>query len=707
MANPSIITVAGRNKEALQQSQNLPVTFTDIALGTGDRYPGGGETALQDEVYRGAITGSGTDANAPNVYWFDLYVPASVPTMQVREMGLFDEDGILYAITRFPSPAVHFGPGSAGSSDNTYRINVVVADTANINVTVSPIHALTSDRQVLTDKGLAGGGDLSTDRTIVTDWSNLTGNSALAINDLLNIRQKIGVGGEGQTKVTLSALVAFIEAQIDSEKFLASVGGYNDATNVLELNMSDGSTVDVNLTALITDAVNNHIPYASNTETQADAVDNKAVTPASLASRSATTTRTGLVELATNAETQAGADANRSVTPAGLASRTATATRTGIMALATNAETNAGAIDDKAVTPAALAQRTATTTRKGLVEQATAAEAKDGAADKYPDADLIKQTYLQSSNAFNVSDRFTENVTDTVGEIHDIYLGRVSDGFYELRIGATGHSTQQATRIVFQKGWSSAPGKDVSFEIVDWYVPDTFSEIISLHTVQVSSGLADVFLRYKVFSSGQTNVLHWAFTGLHNGDKPSRPVGVTIPTLDDSNRHRPPGDVDLIYDFTGLGPHTVPQLSEGVYQIDVTWLPTPYQGAGANNNTAAGLNKGPRPSISFNTSYEGAKGVALANKDSILLIVSEFPANSNVNTRPRLVYSFRRFPQVQTIPQDPNGTIAAEEDWGFQQGVAGQGEMTFDFPATTAQSGTTQISSVVPESVTVKISQLS
>lgn len=65
----------------------------------------------------------------------------------------------------------------------------------------------------------------------------------------------------------------------------------------------------------------------------------------------ATTTVLGLVYLATNAETQTGTDANKAVTPASLSSRTATETRTGIAEIATDAELTAGTDDTRIVTP--------------------------------------------------------------------------------------------------------------------------------------------------------------------------------------------------------------------------------------------------------------------------------------------------------------------------------------------------------------------
>lgn len=65
----------------------------------------------------------------------------------------------------------------------------------------------------------------------------------------------------------------------------------------------------------------------------------------------ATTTVLGLVYLATDAETQTGTDSNKAVTPASLSSRTATETRTGIAEIATQAETDAGTDDARIVTP--------------------------------------------------------------------------------------------------------------------------------------------------------------------------------------------------------------------------------------------------------------------------------------------------------------------------------------------------------------------
>lgn len=63
----------------------------------------------------------------------------------------------------------------------------------------------------------------------------------------------------------------------------------------------------------------NEDDLATNAETQAGSLTTKAVTPASLASRTATTSRTGIAEIATAAEVLTGTDDTRIITPARLA----------------------------------------------------------------------------------------------------------------------------------------------------------------------------------------------------------------------------------------------------------------------------------------------------------------------------------------------------------------------------------------------------
>lgn len=141
----SIVTVAGRNKQAAKMAADEALVLTHIALGSGDRIPSGGETELENEVHRGQITGSGVEGGQANAVWFDLYVANNVNTFHAQEMGLFDEDGVLFALTRFPEPVPKFGPDSSATSDNTFRIIVIFADTENVVVQLNPVSGVTAD----------------------------------------------------------------------------------------------------------------------------------------------------------------------------------------------------------------------------------------------------------------------------------------------------------------------------------------------------------------------------------------------------------------------------------------------------------------------------------------------------------------------------------------------------------------------------------
>lgn len=130
------------------------------------------------------------------------------------------------------------------------------------------------------------------------------------------------------------------------------------------------------------------------------------VTPETLALRTATDTRTGIVELATDAETQTGTDTARAITPANLTARTATETRTGIVELATDAETQTGTDTARAITPANLTARTATETRTGIAELATQAETNTGTDD----ARIVTPLKLKTTDKARVF-RFNGNLT--------------------------------------------------------------------------------------------------------------------------------------------------------------------------------------------------------------------------------------------------------------------------------------------------------
>ncbi|QHJ78855.1 MAG: hypothetical protein [Caudoviricetes sp.] len=95
--------------------------------------------------------------------------------------------------------------------------------------------------------------------------------------------------------------------------------------------------------------------------------DESAVTPKTLASKTATEGRRGIAAIATQDEVNAYVNDDKIITAKKLSGRTATESRTGIAEIATQDETNGNTDDERIVTPKKLSGRTATESRTGVI----------------------------------------------------------------------------------------------------------------------------------------------------------------------------------------------------------------------------------------------------------------------------------------------------------------------------------------------------
>lgn len=96
--------------------------------------------------------------------------------------------------------------------------------------------------------------------------------------------------------------------------------------------------------------------------------DDRAITPLTLAQRTATETRTGIAEIATQAEANSTTEDTRIITAKKLNDRLATETMRGVAEIATQEETNGSTVDDRIVTPKKLNARKATATLDGIIQ---------------------------------------------------------------------------------------------------------------------------------------------------------------------------------------------------------------------------------------------------------------------------------------------------------------------------------------------------
>lgn len=100
------LTAVGAAKVAAAQTGGANVSLTHIAIGDGNgnpvSNPTGSETALVREVYRDQIAALYTNANDPTIMMAEMTIPSDEGGWSVREIGIFDADGQLFAYGNFP-----------------------------------------------------------------------------------------------------------------------------------------------------------------------------------------------------------------------------------------------------------------------------------------------------------------------------------------------------------------------------------------------------------------------------------------------------------------------------------------------------------------------------------------------------------------------------------------------------------------------------
>ena len=108
-------------------------------------HPTGGEAALETEIYRDLVSENGIVAGSPNEAYFKFTVPedGEEPGFDygpwlAQEVGLFDSDGDLIVIGRFPQPLPKYDPASGSPNALHINIRVIFAQIEAININYTP-----------------------------------------------------------------------------------------------------------------------------------------------------------------------------------------------------------------------------------------------------------------------------------------------------------------------------------------------------------------------------------------------------------------------------------------------------------------------------------------------------------------------------------------------------------------------------------------
>lgn len=146
----TILTTIGKAKIANAAALGEEVELTEMALGDGGGSyynPTEDQTELRNEVWRGAIGTVTIDEENPTWITIQTVVPSQHGGFMIREAGVFDNEGDLIAVGKYPET---YKPVAADGSikDLVIRMILEVSNTASVVLKVDPTVVLATQRQV-------------------------------------------------------------------------------------------------------------------------------------------------------------------------------------------------------------------------------------------------------------------------------------------------------------------------------------------------------------------------------------------------------------------------------------------------------------------------------------------------------------------------------------------------------------------------------
>ena len=132
----TIHTTAGLAAMASAEATGTPINLTDMAVGDGNGNPvepTESQTILVRELFRATINRVYQDPADPKRFTAELVIPASVGGFVLREVGIFDSDGTLFAVGNLP--ATYKPMASEGAfADTIVRLEFVVTNASVVNI---------------------------------------------------------------------------------------------------------------------------------------------------------------------------------------------------------------------------------------------------------------------------------------------------------------------------------------------------------------------------------------------------------------------------------------------------------------------------------------------------------------------------------------------------------------------------------------------
>ena len=142
----TILTNIGKAKLANAQITGQTVDLIEIAVGDGNGSyyePTESQEELVNEVWRGNINQITNDSENPNWIVLETIIPITDGGFTIREVGVFDDDGDMIAIGKYPEtykPILDEGAGK----DLYVRMILEVSNASSVTLKIDPAVVLAS-----------------------------------------------------------------------------------------------------------------------------------------------------------------------------------------------------------------------------------------------------------------------------------------------------------------------------------------------------------------------------------------------------------------------------------------------------------------------------------------------------------------------------------------------------------------------------------
>lgn len=208
----TIHTAYGLTAMASAEATGTPINLTHMAVGDGNGNPvepSDLQTNLVRELFRAPVNRVTQDPTDPKRFTAELVIPATTGGFVLREVGVFDEDGTLFAVGNLPEtykPVLAEG----AYADTVARLEFMVTNASVITLQVDP-NVVVATRTWITNNVTAGlllpGG---TTHQVLRKKSNSNGDTEWAdagdVNVVVSTIEEHQVLAALQTSVVLSTV---------------------------------------------------------------------------------------------------------------------------------------------------------------------------------------------------------------------------------------------------------------------------------------------------------------------------------------------------------------------------------------------------------------------------------------------------------------------------------------------------------------------